>query len=162
MNSIVNSIILNYLKFLNNTTNNIIESVQKINGNISIEEIRNDFFQANWEILVESIICIPGKEYLEVYGEGADCNENSSRVSFPHKMATHYISCSQNSSNFVEDIYTGNLIDLSLYKFNSFSSIVHKANGIESSYDSIMLEHLTKDYYANIKLDDITFIKIKV
>jgi hypothetical protein len=99
MDSKVDDIILNFLSFLNNTQKNIGILVQGNVGNVSVQEIRNDFFQANWEILVESIICFPGKEFLEVYGEGADCNADSSKVSFPDRMVTHYISCRQEYKN---------------------------------------------------------------
>ncbi len=39
----------------------------------------NDWFQANWEILVErKVLDVTG--YLDIYGEGADCYGASSRM----------------------------------------------------------------------------------
>ncbi|WHI49534.1 hypothetical protein P3339_13755 [Microbulbifer sp. MLAF003] len=55
------------------------------------DELINDWLQSNWEILVESQICFQGKEFLEVYGEGADCNVASSRVWLPDAQPTHKI-----------------------------------------------------------------------
>jgi hypothetical protein len=46
----------------------------------------NDWLQANWEMLVEGVL--PRGTYLEVYGEGADVNSGSSRVSAPDAHAT--------------------------------------------------------------------------
>jgi hypothetical protein len=50
-----------------------------------------DWLQANWEIMVEASL-EPGV-FLEVYGEGADCNERSSRVYRPDGTATHAVVC---------------------------------------------------------------------
>jgi hypothetical protein len=55
-----------------------------MNGVLS-EDLLADWLQANWEIIVESKLqeanLIPG--LLDVYGDGADCNGSSSRVSLP-------------------------------------------------------------------------------
>ncbi|MCA9680303.1 MAG: hypothetical protein KC464_35065, partial [Myxococcales bacterium] len=32
-----------------------------------------DWAQANWEMIVEGVLP-PGEDFLEVYGDGADCN----------------------------------------------------------------------------------------
>mgnify|MGYP000073187604 FL=1 len=47
--------------------------------------------QANWELLVERKI-LPLNEYLEVYGDGADFNGISSRITDINIAATHYLS----------------------------------------------------------------------
>ncbi len=43
----------------------------------------NDWYQSNWEILVENPLMNRGivKSVIDVYGDGADCNGSSSRVS---------------------------------------------------------------------------------
>ncbi len=52
------------------------------------EDLLADWLQANWEIIVESRLqeanLIPG--LLDVYGEGADSNGSSSRVSLPKML----------------------------------------------------------------------------
>lgn len=55
------------------------------------DDLLNDWLQSNWELLVESCVCLPGKEFLEIYGEGADCNSPSSRVWLPNVLPTHKI-----------------------------------------------------------------------
>jgi len=77
----VNTAVINFHKFLINSY----EILKNIESNEMFEEIQNDFYQTNWELLVESIVCTSGKEYLSEYGQGADCNPQSSRVSFPDK-----------------------------------------------------------------------------
>jgi hypothetical protein len=161
MNEIVNNALINFLNFLNNSIVNFKEIKFVVKNSDIFEELINDFYQANWEILVESVICSPGKEFLEIYGEGADCNSDSSRVSFPQKVATHQIVCREISSNFVKDIYTDGFIDLTLYKFNSFCSLIKELDDLDN-YDAIILEHLIEDKYVKIKLDDISFIKVNV
>jgi hypothetical protein len=42
-----------------------------------------DWMQANWEMIVEAAIPPTPRIFLEVYGDGADCNGASSRVWFP-------------------------------------------------------------------------------
>jgi hypothetical protein len=56
----------------------------------SDESSRNDWIQANWEILVERKV-LPLNEYLEVYGEGADFNGASSRITDIEANATYSI-----------------------------------------------------------------------
>lgn len=67
-------------------------SIEVVSEAVS-DEILNDWMQANWELLVESRVCQPGLEFLTVYGDGADCNDGSSRVWFPEALATHGVKC---------------------------------------------------------------------
>lgn len=50
----------------------------------------NDWLQSNWEILVERKI-LELDEYLEIYGEGADLNGESSRITDIKALPTHKI-----------------------------------------------------------------------
>jgi len=51
-----------------------------------------DWLQGNWELTVEQSL-LQGLDFLQIYGEGADCNGASSRVLYPEKMATHRVVC---------------------------------------------------------------------
>lgn len=55
------------------------------------DEFWNDWVQANWEAFVEARLG-PGL-FLEVYGEGADCNGASSRVWMPDAVPTNSVVC---------------------------------------------------------------------
>lgn len=77
-------------------------------------EFMSDWTQANWELLVES----PFRQsvgfknaYLEPYGEGADCNDASSRVWNPQALPTHRIVCQASESTPMLDLLTNRLID---------------------------------------------------
>lgn len=71
-----------------------------------------DWLQANWEAVVEAGIG-PGV-FLEVYGEGADCNDRSSRVYRPEATPTHAVVClSRPGEEGVIDRLSGRLIAVS-------------------------------------------------
>ena len=154
---LLNKVIINFYNFLN-MSNIIFKEIRSLTRNTSfVEELNNDFCQTNWEILVESVICLSGKEFLDIYGEGAECNKNSSRVSFYKKKATHKIICKGKTQKLHCDKYTNNMIELDLYKFNSFASLNNN-----NFYDVILLEHLFKDEYAIIDFFEIEFIKVPI
>ena len=54
----------------------------------SDESSSGDWLQTNWEILVEKKV-LKQNEYLEIYGDGADYNGASSRISDIEAMPTH-------------------------------------------------------------------------
>lgn len=54
------------------------------------ESSKSDWLQSNWEILVERKV-LQLNEYLEVYGEGADFNRESSRITDIKSLPTHYV-----------------------------------------------------------------------
>lgn len=56
----------------------------------SDENAKSDWLQSNWEMLVERKV-LQLNEYLEVYGEGADFNGESSRITDIESMPTHSV-----------------------------------------------------------------------
>jgi len=69
-----------------------------------------NWLQASWELLVERMILQP-KNYLEVYGEGADLYGSSSRISFSDSLPTHRIRCKSKHSPTVKDLLSGEYIN---------------------------------------------------
>ena len=65
----------------------ILLNFEKMNELLS-EDLLADWLQANWEIIVESRLqeaeIVSG--LIDIYGEGADCNGSSSRVSLPESQ----------------------------------------------------------------------------
>lgn len=51
----------------------------------------DDWFQANWERIVETSTGHAPSIKLEPYGDGADCNPGSSRVWMPSVLPTHRV-----------------------------------------------------------------------
>lgn len=57
-------------------------------------ELLDDWLQAMWEMVVEARLAKADETiFLEVYGEGADCNPGSSRVYRPNVLPTNAIRC---------------------------------------------------------------------
>lgn len=74
----------------------------------------SDWAQANWEILVEAPLRKTSnfrQAYLEPYGDGADCNDSSSRVWNPHALPTHRIVCRGLNKPLILDLLSGRTID---------------------------------------------------
>ena len=57
-------------------------SLQKLSKHDPTGSLKDDWMQANWELIVEGLLS-DGRLVLEPYGEGADCNGASSRVLYP-------------------------------------------------------------------------------
>lgn len=72
--------------------------------------------QANWELLVERKI-LPLNKYLEVYGDGADFNGISSRITDINIAATHYLSVFIHHGT---DLLTNEKINNSIFSFEKF------------------------------------------
>lgn len=77
--------------------------IEQLTCTDSIGSFKDDWLQANWEIIVERQL-MSADMYLEAYGDGAGCNGESSRVLFPEKIATHSIILNSNSEHKVYDI----------------------------------------------------------
>ncbi len=86
--------------------------VKELDDSDTTESFKNDWLQANWELIVERQLG-DSDLYLEVYGDGADCNGESSRVLFSNKRATHNIILKSNSSsgNSIYDLLGEKYID---------------------------------------------------
>lgn len=153
----IDYIVLSFLNFLN-TTNKIFQDLKKlIEDSDYLDGLQNDYLQANWEIIVESLICEPGIEFLQVYGEGADCNEISSRVCFPEKLATHIIKVKPKIRKEILDRNTNEKIETEDYFFNSFVSHSNKEDNSKPVYNSILLEHKNEDKYVVVDVIDVFF-----
>ncbi len=73
-----------------------------------------DWVQGNWELLVETPFrdsARPGDVYLEPYGEGAECNDPSSRVWNPDALPTHRVVCLPTKARPIVDLLAGRELD---------------------------------------------------
>ncbi|WP_440066348.1 hypothetical protein [Tenacibaculum discolor] len=113
-----------FIEYLNINWSNFKDKVETIKHKDEWQkkDLLADWMQFNWEIFVESFLC-KNNEYLESYGEGAECNKSSDRVRFPEKRASHKIICKSRLDVVSKDYLTNNLIlpqDKEFYKFVSF------------------------------------------
>lgn len=113
------------------------------------DEYMAEFYQANWEVMVETRLkdleLIPS--FIDVYGDGADSNGNSSRVSLPHAIP-------KNSVQIQKD-----------YVFHSYGTMVQGFYQMGYPYDFVKAEHPNgneviiavneADYFIGESYDDI-------
>lgn len=124
-------------------------------GNSANDRLQADWLQANWELLVETQICAPGAQFLEVYGEGADCNGSSSRVWMPDALPTHRVFCRPISARLVKDEITGRSINP---RALTFDGLVHW-NGFQYNvsppFDGVLLSSQTDIFVVSCR--DVVF-----
>ncbi len=161
MTNRINYVIKNFINFLNRSLPVFNDIKQFFDDEFLFDEQRNDFFQANWEILVESLICAAGEEFLEAYGDGADCNGASSRVFLPDKIPTHKIKCITKDQGTILDLITGVSIDLSNLTFHSFVNFENGNWSYTSPLNAILLENDMDKTICVVKMDNVNFEKSK-
>jgi len=74
---------------------------------------RNDWLEANWEILVEGPVgqAVKSLVYLEIYGDGADANDPNSRILYPEAQPTHRIVARLVAGSTVQDQLSKQMIE---------------------------------------------------
>lgn len=150
----LNVVIEQFRSFLNQNLDNVNEMLEP--------DIVNDWIQANWEILVESKLCVCADQFLAVYGDGADCNESSSRVWNPSSMPTHQLVCS-----FTEDAVdqlskkpVDNILGFNKYlEFESFCSWDNTSN--QYAFDT-PLEYAICNFNDDLLIVGIEKIKFDI
>ncbi|MFM2602022.1 hypothetical protein [Vibrio diabolicus] len=123
----LNSCINSFISLLNQNFEMVVESysAHKLKSEkhgyvlVSFDDYFGDWAQANWELLVERVICSPN-ESLVIYGSGSDYEAAAhSRVFFQEAKATHEIIC---NSSYAIDWISKSEVDLSKFDFESFVS----------------------------------------
>ena len=88
------------------------QDLLSLSENDSSGSLKDDWLQANWEILVEGPLSQEDL-VLDPYGEGADCNEASSRVLYPTRLPTHKIICKPVNNGQFYDVLNKRQLDTS-------------------------------------------------
>jgi hypothetical protein len=140
------------------------DSFTVFNNHLSKEDIEdriNDWYQANWEILVESTVT-NHTEFIEPYGFGADCNGDSSRVWLPKANATHRITCCIKPDTICKDLYTGDSINESDIKDMTFVKFTTLAKNKKwhvdmPPFNCVLLMQKSKKADILVNLADIYF-----
>jgi len=127
-----------FIDFLNHSWNAAMP-VLRNRDYCSDESSLNDWLQANWEFLVERAILKNG-DYLEVYGEGADFNGASSRISDFKALPNFSIEVRQQGDDPITDKLNNEMVfvnDANFVEFVSFrEGFYHK----EPIFDSVLLD----------------------
>ena len=126
-------------------------------SNALSQAVLDDWIQANWELLVESRVCKAPYEFLEVYGDGADCNDGSSRVWYPEATPTHEIKCVLKSDS--KDALSGKQFGANtIFEFEAFSSwdTKRKQYSTDSPFDYALC--LSGEELAIFPLGNVDFV----
>ena len=121
----------------------------------SAEDQVADWLQANWEVFVEAVLFPEGNHYLEVYGDGAECNGASSRVWKPWALPTHRVRCLPRTGTTVVDVLTGKATDPRNLSFWGFVSWDGEQYDMSPPFHHVLLEDRSDSYV--IKLDEVEF-----
>ncbi|WP_417446811.1 hypothetical protein [Kangiella sp.] len=168
----LNTVINNFIVFLNANYQLITESfeIYKLKAEkenfflVSFEEYFYDWAQANWELLVERVVCSPNESFV-VYGSGSDYEAaGHSRVFFHKAEPTHKVICAAKSE--VIDLLSEAEVDLAQFDFYSFVSIDGGWFDISPPFDHILLTE--KDAHGGdyqqivIPFDQVNFYVKKI
>jgi len=108
MTKSIDELLENFAEFLNRSWN----SIASISESDPTGSLKDDWLQANWEIIVEGMLG-DRSIFLVPYGDGADCNGASSRVLFPHKLETHSVVITPQKGNTIYDYLNKKSLDTS-------------------------------------------------
>jgi hypothetical protein len=132
-------------------------------GNENEEDLKDAWLQANWELLVERILC-RGFEFLVEYGVGADLYDDfTSRIFYPRGVATHKITVHSRYDRPVANLLDSKLIQLDSPELElDFYKFCYSHGGFYYTFQAplncVLLEG-SNNYLAAVSLDCVTFRK---
>ncbi len=148
-----------FSEFLNITYEFVISKIKKRhNDDYDVFKQYEIFVQANWEILIEMLIC-GNNQYLDYYSGGADLHPLYERVILPEKDSSSRIVI--NVPKGVADIFTNRFLRNNMtYDFDKFVSFDGKYFDEIPPFDKVMVEdQLGEKLLFNI--DEIKFYHIQ-
>ncbi len=119
------------------------------------EDEVEDWVQANWELLVEANLCDQSKEFLEVYGAGADRFGKSSRILRPDALPTHRVVCVALHDTVIPDLFSGQNIRPETLRFESFVSWDGEHYDEAPPLDHVLLADFREIHLLSV--DDVRF-----
>lgn len=161
MKASLDAAIRTYAQFLNASWDSVC-TVAGTMEDVEPAEFMADWAQGNWELLVETAFREKagfGNAYLEPYGEGADCNDASSRVWLPRALASHRVVCRARKSVPTIDLLTGRDIDVTRgpVVFDRFATGSDRGWYEEAPpFDCVLAYH--GEHEVLLKVDEISFV----
>lgn len=122
----------------------------------SNEDSLNDWLQSNWEFLVERKI-LKINDYLEVYGNGADFNGASSRITDPNTVANFKIKVIPRNNTPVYDVLNGEEVTLVNTDFNKLIGFKNGFYIMEPEFNYVLLDDKSTGTERVVRLNDIQF-----
>ncbi len=150
----MNSKISQFLALLNSAW----PQLQVLNSEVTDTSYICDWLQFNWELAFEN-----AQVRLVIYGDGADINGDSSRVSFPQSKSSHAIYCNSKSGQKVQDLLNNRDIVLPANEFILDRFVTMKPNGWYDEgmpFDKVLIEY--DDAMAIVDINEIDFILMPI
>nr|WP_068893114.1 hypothetical protein [Pedobacter panaciterrae] len=122
----------------------------------SNEDSLNDWLQSNWEFLVERKI-LKINDHLEVYGDGADFNGASSRITDPNAVANFKIKVISKNNKPVHDVLNEEEVTLVNADFNKLIGFKNGFYIMESEFNFMLLDDKNISTERVVRLNDIEF-----
>ncbi len=144
----IDQLVRNYVEFLNQNLNFLINKM-KVD-----EDYLNDWMQANWELLVE--FELEDEVTLEVIGDGADLNGQSSRVIYPERVENHCIKCSSKIGKEILELSENKAVDFKLLTFDNFVNWNGTQYNICEPINAVLMRD-ERDKVQIIPIEDIRF-----
>ena len=138
------------------------ETINKILPCDNYETFKDDWLQANWELIVEGFLGDSDFVLLQ-YGDGADVYGTSSRVLFPDRAYNHLFICCPRPGEPVRDCLGGHMINSQANEivFDRFVSMGDDGWYHETPpFDMILGNHAGKDVVVKFGCVDVTVRKI--
>ncbi|MBV6644933.1 MAG: hypothetical protein KI790_05770 [Cyclobacteriaceae bacterium] len=135
----------------------VIQPLLKERDYTSDEESINDWLQSNWELLVERKV-LNSNEYLEAYGDGADFNGASSRITDIDSLPTHRIIVRSLSGNTLVDVLNDEKVQVNINLV--FDGLVGFENGFytnKPNFNYVLLKDEDNGVERVVLLDDVNF-----
>jgi len=144
-----------FSEFLNSTWT-IVNQLLIDRNYTSNEDSINDWLQSNWEFLVERKI-LKLNDYLEVYGDGADFNGASSRITDPNAVANFKIKAIPKNNKPVYDVLNEEEITLVNTSFNKLIGFTNGFYIMEPEFNFVLLNDKNTSTERVVRLNDIEF-----
>jgi len=119
----------------------------------SDESSKSDWVQANWELLVERKV-LPLNNYLDVYGEGADFNGSSSRITDVDSYPTFSVCVIVDNA---DDVLNNQGIYNSKYFFDRFVGFVNGFYVDSSPFEYVLIHDDSTGMERVFFISDVKF-----
>lgn len=127
----------------------------------SNESSVNDWLQSNWEFLIERKV-LKINNYLEVYGDGADFNGASSRITDPNSLANFRIKTIPKFGNSVFDILNEEEVILPNLVFDRLIGFRDGFYVLEPEFNFALLNDENIGIERVVRLNDVEFVLEKL
>ena len=120
------------------------------------EDSINDWLQANWELLVERKV-LKLNEYLEVYGDEADFNGDSSRITDPEALPNFKVVTKSRDGDKVLDILNNEQVSLGNITFEKLVGFKNGFYILEPEFKYVLVTDDDLGLERVFEMDQISF-----